>query len=276
MILSIAWTHFESTRAIKTIWTIIRKPGLKSERKVFCSTTLSLAHIVSQGICIWERWSLRRLKPSLAVVLNHEFSAMAWVEQVGHRTFLIGLRLFKLREEYSGSSFKPGFPIIVRIVSIAPVVPKTFETIGATHCFPYNHLDPLSARSSTKITGSDIITLLKCIEFWENDEWLERFWLPRSSENGFHISRSPRNRPDRLHFYPDDCDRPNRPASRHRRFHVIVSITWTYFWIDPDDKTETRLYLSLDVIPRDHWSRWNLCIQVTQANWRILFRNRKL
>lgn len=101
MILSIAWTHFETTRAIKTIWTIIWKPGLKSERKVFCSTTLSLAHIVSQGI--WERWSLRRLKPSLAVVLNHEFSAIAWVEQVGHCTFLIRSRLFKLREQCSGS-----------------------------------------------------------------------------------------------------------------------------------------------------------------------------
>lgn len=101
----------------------------------------------------------------------------------------------------------------------------SFRTIGATHWFPYNRLDPLSARSSTKITGSDIIPLLKCIEFWGKmmNDWRDSDCPDRlRMASIFHDHR---NLPDRLRFYPDDCDRPNRPASRHRRFHVIVSIT---------------------------------------------------
>ena len=194
----------------------------KRKKSILFHNTLTRAHCQSRymGVLI-----VAKVKTFFSCCIEPRIFSDSWEEQVGHCTFLTGSRLFKLREEYIGSSCKPGFPIIVRIVSIAPVVPKTFETIGATHWFPYNRLDHLSARSSTKITGSDIITLLKCIEFWGKmmNDWRDSDRPDRLRMASIFHDR--RNRPDRLHFYPDDCDRPNRPASRHTRFHMIVSIT---------------------------------------------------
>ena len=84
--------------------------------------------------------------------------------------------------------------MIVRIVPIAPVVSKYFETIRTTGAIGSFHMI-VSIASKARDAGSSAMSLGQTIEF------LRVFWLQNLHD-----------RPDRTQLYPSDRGRLSRPG----------------------------------------------------------------